>query len=157
MGRYKNKLFNKLTPKDKEIVKNNFDELNIKHLMKKQYSELSGGEKQRVLIAKALSIEPDILILDEPTSAMDLVSENNILKILENLNQNKKITIIMITHHLLHINANVTNLVFINKENNVFLSGKKEDVFTEEKLTKLYGNEITFKEGLEINIGEKWA
>jgi ABC-type Mn2+/Zn2+ transport system ATPase subunit len=125
--------------------------------MKKQYSELSGGEKQRVLIAKALSIEPDILILDEPTSAMDLVSENNILKILENLNQNKKITIIMITHHLLHINANVTNLVFINKENNVFLSGKKEDVFTEEKLTKLYGNEITFKEGLEINIGEKWA
>ena len=77
-------------------------------------SALSGGEFQRMLIARALVSDPEILLLDEPISNIDTASRNEIYKILKNLNNNGK-TIIMVTHDLQNINNLFSRLLYINR------------------------------------------
>lgn len=74
--------------------------LDIKNLMKKKIGELSGGQLQRVLLARALCRKPKILILDEPTSGLDEKSTGTLYSLLDKLNDEEKMTIIMITHDL---------------------------------------------------------
>ncbi|MBR5773630.1 MAG: ABC transporter ATP-binding protein [Clostridia bacterium] len=74
--------------------------LDIKSLMKKKIGELSGGQLQRVLLARALCRSPKILILDEPTSGLDEKSTGTLYSLLDKLNEEQKMTIIMITHDL---------------------------------------------------------
>lgn len=74
--------------------------LEIKSLMKKKIGELSGGQLQRVLLARALCRKPKILILDEPTSGLDEKSTGTLYSLLDKLNEEENMTIIMITHDL---------------------------------------------------------
>lgn len=74
--------------------------LDIKSLMKKKIGELSGGQLQRVLLARALCRKPKILILDEPTSGLDEKSTGTLYSLLDKLNEEDNMTIIMITHDL---------------------------------------------------------
>lgn len=74
--------------------------LDIKDIVKKRIGELSGGQLQRVLLARALCRKPKILILDEPTSGLDEKSTGNLYSLLDKLNDEQKMTIIMITHDI---------------------------------------------------------
>ncbi|MCK4491686.1 MAG: ABC transporter ATP-binding protein, partial [Candidatus Altiarchaeales archaeon] len=87
------------------------DELHISGLLKRNLFELSEGEKQKTLIASILSIDPDVLILDEPTSQLDSKERNNLLKTLKHLNKRGK-TIIMITHDT-HVARHCSRFVVI--------------------------------------------
>lgn len=74
------------------------DDLNIKDLLNRTVSKLSGGEKQRVAIARSLIYKPQILMLDEPTGNLDTENRNNIMKLLKMINVKYSMTIIQVTH-----------------------------------------------------------
>ncbi len=98
--------------------------IGLKEKAEKQISELSGGEFQRLLIARALAAEPEILFLDEPTSNIDTHSRNSIYGILSKLNQNGA-TIVMVTHDLQNISDMFSRLICINRT--VVFDGSPKD------------------------------
>lgn len=108
LGLYKKvglfKFFNK---SHKRIALEALKEVGLEGFSKRQISELSGGQQQKVLIAKTLVQNPDILILDEPTTGIDKESEKEFYKLLEHLNKQHQKTILIVTHSIekvLHTN-----------------------------------------------------
>jgi len=87
--------------------------LNISSLENKQFKDLSGGQQQRVLIAMALLSNPDILILDEPTVGIDTKTQEGFYKILKNLNKNRNLTILFVTHDTSMISNYFSNILCI--------------------------------------------
>lgn len=88
------------TNKEKKLAKKNLELLGISDLCKKSYRDLSGGQQQRVLLARALCSTGDILILDEPVTALDPIATTEMYKVINSLNKNNGITIIMISHDI---------------------------------------------------------
>lgn len=93
-------IFNTITKKSKSKVENTFATLNIKNLIDRPFNKLSGGQAQRVMIARAMVNNPDILILDEPTVGIDQKSKEDFLDLLVHLNTHHNISILMITHEM---------------------------------------------------------
>lgn len=112
-------LLNGLSYFKKEIHKDSIEEslklMDITHLKNRQYNELSGGEKRRVLVARALVSKPKILILDEPTTNMDQTSEERLFYVLENLK--KSTTIIVVTHDTEFVSGLTDVVLCTGKEN----------------------------------------
>ena len=103
--------------------------LKIDHLSKRQIGQLSGGQMQRVLIARALMNHPNILILDEPTASVDEKTKESIYKMLKELN--KKMTVIMITHDTALMWPYLDRVIYINKTVHLHdqtTEGKKTEV-----------------------------
>lgn len=105
--------FFKYSKENKELALNKLSMVGIEHLANRQIADLSGGEFQRLLIARALATDPQILFLDEPTASVDPDSKEKIYKILEEFNKN--ITIVMVTHDLGSVSNRVKNVVSINR------------------------------------------
>jgi zinc transport system ATP-binding protein len=98
--------------KNRETVRDILGKVGIADLSRRQISELSGGEFQKMLIARALAVRPKILLLDEPTANVDAGSRDQIYRLLEELN--KDMTIILVTHDLLAISSQVRRLACLN-------------------------------------------
>jgi ABC-type Mn2+/Zn2+ transport system ATPase subunit len=101
------------------------------------FYELSGGQQQRVLFARALAVEPKILLLDEPFSAMDVPSQNKIIDILRDLADNYSISIGIITHDVNNILHQIDKVLLMNHK--VIGFGKPEDVLVKNNLLTAYG------------------
>jgi zinc transport system ATP-binding protein len=99
---------------------------------KERIGELSGGQLQRVLIAKSLVADPDLLILDEPTTAIDMESENKFYSLLTELNKERRMTIIWSSHDLDAIKKLANKVACINKR--LFFHGNVGEFFNNEKL-----------------------
>lgn len=125
--------FFKYSKENKEVALRKLELVGIKDLANRQIADLSGGEFQRLLIARALATEPKILFLDEPTSNVDPRSKEQIYEVLYKLN--KDITIIMVTHDLLAIAKNVKNIACLNRT--LIYHGKT--VLTENVVNQMYG------------------
>ena len=104
----------------------------------KKFSELSGGQKQKVLIARALISKPKLLLLDEPFSGVDVTSQREIMEILHGLKRDT--SIIIVTHDVNPIIEYVDYIMLLNKRTIAF--GKPTEVLTEENLSKAYGVKI---------------
>ncbi|QGT98705.1 Zinc ABC transporter, ATP-binding protein ZnuC [Candidatus Syntrophocurvum alkaliphilum] len=113
MGRLGHKKGLKFSKEDKEIVKESLNKTEIYHLRNRPMGKLSGGEKQRVLVARALASKPRILILDEPTASVDTRFETNFFELLSELN--KDITIIMVSHDLGALSKHVDKIACLNR------------------------------------------
>lgn len=113
------------TKEDKKLAIKNLKILGIKNLKNKHFSELSGGQRQKVLLARSLCATSKLLILDEPSNNLDSKSKKNLYDILKNLNKNYNITIIMITHDLDHNNL-IGNKILSLREDDIFY-GTTED------------------------------
>lgn len=89
------------------------DQTGAAELTRKQFSELSGGQKQRVLIARALAAKPDFLLLDEPTSGIDVTAKQAIMDLLKRIHQEQCLTILMASHDLPVVRQSVHHVVWL--------------------------------------------
>ncbi|HHW48829.1 MAG TPA: ABC transporter ATP-binding protein [Clostridiaceae bacterium] len=107
-------LFHRYSRQEREKVENIMNELGIHDLKHRQIGQLSGGQLQRVLIARALAVDPKIMLLDEPTASVDADSKEQIYKILNRLND--KMTIIIVTHDIEAVSPYIKSIAYLNVE-----------------------------------------
>ena len=142
MGRYSMMgLFGKPSKKDYEIVEESLENVGISYLKDYHYNSLSGGQRQRTLIARALAVQPNILILDEPTNGMDTPSHYSLLELVERLHEEKNLTIILVSHLLSDVAKYAHEIILIEKD--FFQYGPKEEILSEENLAKTYSSEFS--------------
>ena len=115
------------TKREKTIALNNLKLLGIESLKNKNFCDLSGGQRQKVLLARSLCATSKLLILDEPSNNLDSKSKKDLYKTIIDLNKNHGITVIMITHDLDHDNL-IGNKILSLREDDVFFGTTEEFV-----------------------------
>lgn len=108
------------------------------HLANRLYTTLSGGEKQRVVIASALAQAADVLLLDEPTASLDLGYQLDVASLLARLNRERGVTMILATHDL-NLAASLCDSLVLVREGRVLAQGATADVLTSSMVRELYG------------------
>jgi ABC-type Mn2+/Zn2+ transport system ATPase subunit len=107
---------------------------------------LSGGQRQRALIARALATDPQILILDEPTTGMDMIAEKALLDLVESFRRELHLGVVMISHHL-HLVANfVHEVLLVDRDRMALVHGRVDEVVTPQRLSALYGKNVAVEE-----------
>ncbi len=132
MGRYSaTGLFKGLTKEDKTLISDVIEKVGMSEFKDRLIGDLSGGQQQKVFIARALAQEPEIIFLDEPTSGVDQDSQEQFYKILKKLNQDLEITLVLISHDVDVITKEVTEIVAINRE--LVFYGPSQEFIKEER------------------------
>lgn len=129
--------FGKANEKDKDIVNWALEITGIEEFKDRNIDDLSGGQRQRAWIAMALAQETDILLLDEPTTYLDLAHQLEILKLLEDLNKKQGRTIVMVIHELNNAARFADHMIGI-KKGRVVCEGSADEVMTKENLKELF-------------------
>ncbi len=138
MGRTsKRALFSKKSKEDIQAVESAMIKMDVLHLKDRMVGDLSGGQRQRVMIARALASKPEILILDEPNTGVDVVSQKRFYTLLKKLNKEEKITVVFITHDIGVIADDIARLFTVNEKLQVCNSPKH--ALTCEDMSSLYG------------------
>ncbi|QEH94909.1 ABC transporter ATP-binding protein [Gluconobacter thailandicus] len=133
--------FSSPSRKDYEKARKILHRLGLSELELRRFDHLSGGQKQLVLLARALACESRALILDEPGSALDLANQKMLLQTLRQLAIDDNLAILFTTHDPQHALAIADNVLMLLGSNDV-IRGKPCEVFTEYSLEKLYGIKI---------------
>lgn len=137
MGRYPyKKFFEDYSQKDRDIVHEMLHKTGMEDYSKRNFNTLSGGEKQRVLISRALAQKTNFLILDEPTNHLDIGSQLQIIDIIKRQN----ITVLAALHDL-NIAAIFCDYIFVMKNGKIIEEGTPEEVLTEKLLRDVFGIE----------------
>ncbi len=135
MGRSPHKkLFDIDNAHDKEVVQHALEHLGIQDMAKRNYLYLSGGEKQRVIIARAIAQESDFFLLDEPTNHLDISYQMQIFDFIKRL----KVTVLSAIHDL-NMAALYCDRIYVLKAGKIVLHGTPEEVFTPENIFHVYG------------------
>lgn len=127
----------RFTKADEVKIQQTLELMGIAELGGKLVGELSGGQQQRVFLARALAPDPDLLILDEPSTALDPVSRQGFYDIIKKLNQEKGITSILITHDTAQIGRYANKLLYLDKK--VIFYGKFQDFCQSPEMTGYFG------------------
>ena len=137
-GRYPyQKGFGKLSNEDKKIIHWAIDVTNMNEFKNRSISNLSGGQRQRVWIAMALAQQTGIILLDEPTTYLDLNHQLEILELLKNLNQNQKTTIVMVLHDL-NLASKYSDYLLAMKDGKITHFGPPSEVLTPSMLADCF-------------------
>ena len=137
MGRHPHSKWGSLD-RDLEIVYDTLKMLGISHLAMRPFSELSAGQHQKVMLARGLVQESKILLLDEPTSNLDIRHQLDVTRMLKELTMRKNILTIMISHDI-SITAKFADEIILMHDGGIFAVGTPEEVITEENLSTVYG------------------
>ncbi len=113
------------------------ERVGLGHRIAAGYSELSGGERQRVLLARALALAPDVLALDEPTSAMDPGGAERLLDRIDEIRREQRLTVVLVSHDLSLVSRRASRILALHEGRH--LEGSADDVLTDERLSQLYG------------------
>ncbi|RLC73697.1 MAG: ABC transporter ATP-binding protein [Chloroflexi bacterium] len=124
--------------RDKDIVAEVILSFGLEELASREFNELSGGEKQKVLLARALAQAPEVLLLDEPTSNLDLKHQLEVMELIRSLARERGIVVIMAIHDLNLASRFSDRLIFL-REGKVFAAGSPEEVLTPENIKEVYG------------------
>lgn len=130
-------LFSGWSKKDYEAVEEAMDFMNIMEFANHDIDELSGGQRQRVWIAMALAQQTDILLLDEPTTFLDITYQVEILDLLTNLNRKFGTTIVMVLHDI-NLSARYADYLFALKKGELIAEGKPSDVITSDLIKSIF-------------------
>lgn len=120
-----------------EKIKRVLSVFSAEHLLKRRIGELSGGELQRILLAIAMTPEPELLLLDEAASGVDVQGLSLFYQIVDNLRKKHDIAVILVTHDLAGIASYVDRLILLNRS--VIIEGEPKEVLSDEKLVKTFG------------------
>ncbi|MBC7323722.1 MAG: ABC transporter ATP-binding protein, partial [Moorella sp. (in: Bacteria)] len=131
-------------PADQQVVDSMLKLVGISHLASRPIGHLSGGEQQRVAIARALAQEPEILLLDEPTAALDRRARVDIMSLVNKIHRSRRLTTLMVTHEL-KTAAAVCDRLILMKEGRIWAQGRPAEVLREEVLDLLFGDENPVK------------
>lgn len=126
--------FGPFSKQDRKAAQKVLAQVNLEELSLRPFSSLSGGQKQRVLIARALVSEPKILLLDEPTSNLDMQVEGAFFDLLKNLNEH--LTVLLVSHDLAFVSQHVKNVVCVKKEVHMHPT----DEISQEAILNMYGD-----------------
>lgn len=138
-------LYEQVEGKDIEHATRLMKLLNCEYLKDRKYELLSQGERQRVLIARALMSSPKLLILDEPCTGLDIIAREQLLQFIEKVaNEPNGPTLIYVTHHVEEILPCFTHTLLI-REGEVFAQGKKEEQLTETILSSFYKQPVSIQ------------
>ncbi|MBF0225991.1 MAG: ABC transporter ATP-binding protein [Desulfobacterales bacterium] len=124
--------------KDIEIAKQAMEFTKVYHLANRKFNQLSGGECQRVFIAKAICQQPKIMLLDEPTASLDISHQTQIMDLMEELKEKKGITVVMVSHDI-NLAAMYGNYILLMKNGDIVNQGSPNEVLNYENLEKTYG------------------
>jgi len=139
LGLLSQKHFPKIyTKNDKVKIKQTLDLMDITDLKDKLIGELSGGQHQRVFLARSLVSNPELLILDEPSTALDPPSRESFYELLKKLNLDKGITIILITHDTAQIGEYANKLLYLDKK--VVFYGSFADFCKSKEMSQYFGH-----------------
>jgi ABC-type Mn2+/Zn2+ transport system ATPase subunit len=122
---------------DREAALQVLELLGVRPLAGRLFRSLSGGEQQRVRLARALAADPDLLVLDEPTAGMDIEGEITTIEFLRELNRARQVTILIVTHALPLVLNLATSMILVGDRG--ILHGPVGDVLQEGRLSELYG------------------
>jgi len=138
-GRHPHHTFlSRWSSQDDQAVANALAMTKTADLIDREVDQLSGGQRQRVWIAMALAQETDILLLDEPTTFLDVTHQIEVLDLLVDLNLQRGITIVMVLHDL-NLAARYTDYLLAMKEGRVHIHGTPPEVFTREMIQTVFG------------------
>lgn len=116
MGRYgRIGLGRRPSPEDVRIAKANLERLGILHLAPRPIGELSGGEQQRVFIARALALEPRLLVMDEPTISLDACAQDDLYEMIHTLKEEMNLTVLVVSHDIGAVARHVDDVVCLNR------------------------------------------
>ena len=124
-------------PADFEVARQALDATGTSHLADRRYMTLSGGEKQRVIIASALAQATEMLLLDEPTASLDLGYQLEVASLLARLNRERKVTMVLATHDL-NLAASVCHQLVVMRGGRILAAGATREVLTGKTVRELY-------------------
>ena len=107
---------------------------------RKRFSDLSGGQKQRVLLARALAAEPEILVLDEPLAGIDITTQHALLKLLKELKEKRRLTILMVSHRVSAEKALFTNIAWVDEGR--VTTGSATEMLSKGRLSEIFKSEL---------------
>jgi zinc transport system ATP-binding protein len=136
MGRLQNRSFGLVSKQDRMVVDRVLTEVGLTDYARRSFSALSGGQRRKLLIARALASEPHLLILDEPTANLDRGATHDLYRLLEGLNQ--KLTVIMVSHDPTYVSEFVKRVICVNRHVHEHPTSKIDG----EYLRHLYGGEV---------------
>lgn len=138
MGRYSRVPFaRKPGRNDIDVARDAISKTGIDHLQDQTFRSLSGGERQRVLLARAIAGEPDIIAMDEPTASVDSKGEKEIMNLIKEIKENRKFTIIMVSHFIDSLVKYSDELLVVDKDRSLFRHGSISEI-----TDKKYMNEL---------------
>jgi iron complex transport system ATP-binding protein len=129
------------SPKDLEIARKAMEWTEIFPISQRSIDELSGGERKRVYIARALAQEPEVILLDEPTTNLDIHHQVEFLDLVLSLNREKGLTILMASHDL-NLASEYCDRLILLQHGRIFHTGSPEEVMTRENIERVYGCEV---------------
>jgi ABC-type Mn2+/Zn2+ transport system ATPase subunit len=145
MGRYGALgLFKRPGKKDHDIAREALDLVGMESYKDSALGRLSGGQQQRVFIARALAQQPKVLILDEPTTGLDITTQHNVIELVQHLHDELKLTILLITHDINMIRWKVDRFVLLKTR--LFAAGPPSQVLQPDILHQVYGKDLVITE-----------
>ena len=113
-------------------------------------NRLSGGQKQRIAIAGIMAMEPECIVLDEPTAMLDPQGRQHVLSLVKELNREKKITILMVTHHMEEVL--LADRIIVMSEGKIVSDGTPKEVFSKVEMLKSLGLEVPYAAELAYEL-----
>jgi ABC-type Mn2+/Zn2+ transport system ATPase subunit len=141
MGRYGALgLFRRPGAQDRRIAMDALAQVSMERHKDTALGSLSGGQQQRVFIARALAQQPRVLLLDEPTTGLDITMQHSVIELIQQLHHELKLTVLLITHDINMIRSRVDRLVLL--KNRLYAAGPPSDVLKPEILGQVYGKDL---------------
>ena len=129
--------FGKMTARDHEIVRDALRRVHAEDLYDRDFTAISDGQRQRIMLARAIAQEPEIIVLDEPTSFLDIRHKIELLEILNDMAKKQNITVVMSLHEI-DLACKVSDKIVCVKGDHIAAYGRPDEIFSDERVSELY-------------------